>query len=267
MTMKYLLLLLPCLLLHCAGTVKTVETIPADTTVRWYRLDQFDIEGQGWKDTKEPYDRLPSKAEALVREKVFRLSQRSAGLCTRFITNASVIKATWTVKNEELAMPHFPATGVSGLDLYVKQEDGSWHWLGVGQPKQFPTNTVTLAKNIIGKKDREYLLYLPTYNQLVSLSIGLSKDAVVEKAPARALQEKPIVFYGTSITQGGCASRPGMPHVMQIGRQLNREVINLGFSGNGRMEPEVAQLLTELDHRLPSQPSTRPGDRAGGSLC
>ncbi|HXT58527.1 MAG TPA: SGNH/GDSL hydrolase N-terminal domain-containing protein, partial [Pirellulales bacterium] len=94
----------------------------ADGAVLWYDLQSLPIEGQGWSDTKAPYDRLPSKAEALVRPPVWSLSRNSAGLCARFVTDALKIHARWTLTSENLALPHMPATGVSGLDLYVRTE-------------------------------------------------------------------------------------------------------------------------------------------------
>jgi lysophospholipase L1-like esterase len=143
-------------------------------------------------------------------------------------------------------MPHMPATGVSGLDLYVKADDGRWRWLGIGQPLESKTNTATLASGLPDGR-REFLLYLPLYNGVSSVELGVSEGRKVEKSAARAEgRQKPIVFYGTSITQGGCASRPGMVHTAILGRRLDRPVINLGFSGNGRMEPEMATLLAEL---------------------
>ena len=136
-----------------------------------------------------------------------------------------------------------PATGVSGLDLYVKTDDGRWRWLAVGRPTA-QANKVRLVSGIpVGR--REYLLYLPLYNGVSSVAIGLPKSAAIAKPAPRS--EKPITFWGTSITQGGCASRPGMVHTAILGRRLNRPVVNLGFSGNGRMEPEVAELLAEID--------------------
>jgi hypothetical protein len=89
------------------------------------------------------------------------------------------------------------------------------------------------------------LLYLPLYNGVVDVAIGVPEAAVLAAAPVR--RELPVVFYGTSITQGGCASRTGTCHVAFLGRWLDRPVINLGFSGNGRMEPEVAELLSEIE--------------------
>jgi hypothetical protein len=95
--------------------------------------------------------------------------------------------------------------------------------------------------------DREYMVYLPLRNGVLSLEIGVPKGARVDQGPMRDSGQKPLVFYGTSITHGISASRPGMTHVAILGRQMNRPVINLGFSGNGKMEPEVTALVAELD--------------------
>ncbi|MCE5251490.1 SGNH/GDSL hydrolase family protein [bacterium] len=219
---------------------------PGDSTL-WYDIRNLDVEGRGWTDTKAFYDRLPSKAEGVVREPVWNLSRHSAGICVRFITDAKSISARWTLTSESLAMPHMPATGVSGLDLYVRMEYGQWRWLANGRPTEYPTNTAQLAANLPPGK-REYMLYLPLYNGVSAVEIGIPKDAGLAKADSRGPgRDKPIVFYGTSITQGGCASRPGMVHTAILGRWLNYPVINLGFSGNGRMEPEMADLFAELD--------------------
>ncbi|MBN1421619.1 MAG: exo-alpha-sialidase, partial [Planctomycetes bacterium] len=153
----------------------------------------------------------------------------------------------WTLLSDHLAMPHMAATGVSGLDLYAKGTDGVWRWLAVGQPTKFPVNQTALATGLPEGK-REYLLYLPLYNGVSSVEIGVPEGAALAKAPPHGPgARKPIVFYGTSITQGGCASRTGMVHTAIVGRRLGYPVINLGFSGNGRMEPEMARLLAELD--------------------
>lgn len=217
-----------------------------DNTV-WYDIRLLDIEGRGFDDTESFYDRLPARAKKTVRDPVWRLSQDSTGICVRFQTDAPEIAASWTLRSKNLAMPHMPATGVSGLDLYVQLPNRQWHWLGTPRPTTFPTNTATII-NGITKEKRNYLLYLPLYNGVTEVAIGIPKDCRIWKATPRPKgQDKSIVFYGTSITQGGCASRPGMVHTAILGRQLDRPVINLGFSGNGRMEKEVGAFLAELD--------------------
>ena len=220
----------------------------ANMDMRWYDIREMGVEGRGWSETKHFYDRLPARAEGKVRAPVWELSENSAGICVRFLTDATSIAARWTLRSHELALPHMPATGVSGVDLYVKDDDSSrWHWLANGRPEQFPTNEKILISNLRPGK-REYLLYLPLYNGVKSVEIGLPSKATITKAPPYPPQNsKPILFYGTSIVQGGVASRPGMAYPAILGRWLNRPAINLGFSGQGVMEPEVAALLSELD--------------------
>jgi len=237
-------------LIHFLSPVTAAEKVDPSAArtdaLSWHDIRHLDVEGKGWTDTKSFYDRLPAKAEGVVRGPVWSLSRHSAGMCVRFVTDANEIQARWELRSKSLAMPHMPATGVSGLDLYVKDGDGKWKWLAVGRPTKFPVNSATLVKDI-SEETREYLLYLPLYNGVSSVEIGLPEGYTFRKAPAYPDDRKPIVFYGTSITQGGCASRTGMVHTAIIGRRLNYPVVNLGFSGNGRMEPEMADLLAELD--------------------
>lgn len=216
--------------------------VEGDDPTLWFDARLLDIEGQGWHDTKAPFDRLPAKAEGKVRPPVWGLSRHSAGLCVRFSTDATVLKARWTVTSDRLAMPHMPATGVSGLDLYARADDGTWHWLAVGRPEA-TTTSATLVSGLPATV-RDYLLYLPLYNGVSQIELGLPPGSRLIRPDDRG---KPIVFYGTSITQGGCASRPGMVHTAILGRRLDRPVINLGFSGNGTMDASMAELLGELD--------------------
>ncbi|HJT32101.1 MAG TPA: SGNH/GDSL hydrolase family protein [Pirellulales bacterium] len=220
-------------------------TASADGAVLWYDFTELGIEGKGWADTKAAYDRLPAKAENMVRGPVWNLSRQSAGLCGRFVTDAPMVSVRWSLSSANLAMPHMAATGVSGVDLYVKSEPG-WRWLACGFPKA-QSNEAVLVQGLPAA-EREYLLYLPLYNGVTKVEVGIPKQHALAKAPPRSAERaQPIVFYGTSITQGGCASRPGMVHTAILGRRFDRTVINLGFSGNGKMEPELASLLAELD--------------------
>ena len=213
----------------------------------WRDIRDLTIEGRGWDDTESFYDRLPARAKGVVRDPVWNLGQHSAGICARFVTATTPIHARWTLRSESLAMNHMPATGVSGLDLYARDDDGQWAWLGVGRPESFPTNQAQLAGGLPAGQ-REYLLYLPLYNGVTAVEVGFSPDALVEPGPPRpAERSKPIVYYGTSIAQGGCASRPGMAHTAILGRWLDCPMINLGFSGNGTMDPELVEYMGELD--------------------
>ena len=215
----------------------------------WRCVEAATIEGRAWNELASPYDRLPEKAEAMVREPVWRLQRNSAGICARFVTDSKVIRARWSLTSESLDMPHMPASGVSGLDLYGRDEEGVWRWVGAGRPGGQDAEAV-LASGLDGA-EREYLMYFPLYNGVTSVELGISKDAGFTAGPKRVRERsKPIVFYGTSITQGACASRPGMAHTALLGRRLDHPVINLGFSGQGRMDIELAHLMGELDAAL-----------------
>lgn len=261
MSFRKLRRLIVLLVLGASYSVRAAEPVANDKgklsddkATRWFDLRVLDLEGQAWSETKAPFDRLPAKAEKKVRDAVWGLSRHSTGLCVRFETNAGSIKAKWSLTSTNLAMPHMPATGVSGLDLYVRSEDGFWRWLANGRPTA-QSNEATLASNLPPRRmptdSREFLLYLPLYNGVSSVEIGLPADAKLVKAERYRNEDgsmrKPIVFYGTSITQGGCASRPGMVHTAILQRRLEYPVVNLGFSGNGKMEMEVVELIAEID--------------------
>jgi len=233
----------------CGFLTSSTRTARAASDVtnesNWTDIRGLVVEGRGWTNTESFYDRLPAKAEAMVRKPVWDLSRNSAGMCVRFVTDATTIRARWALTEAWLYLPNATAIGKSGLDLYVKTEKG-WHWLAVGIPTE-QTNEVTLVKDLIPGK-REYLLYLPLYNGTKFIELGIPDGCVIEKAPPWGPGErKPIVFYGTSILQGLAASRPGMVHSAILQRRFNWPVINLGFSGNGKMEPEIATLMSELD--------------------
>ena len=135
----------------------------------------------------------------------------------------------WTLRKANLAMSHMPATGVSGVDLYVHAA-GAWRWLAVGQPTA-QENEVRLCADLSLAEPHDFMLYLPLYNGVESLELGvpIGSGSITPAAPRPAAAAAPIVFYGTSITQGGCASRPGMSYPAIVGRRLDRAVINLGF--------------------------------------
>ncbi len=217
----------------------TIEPAHADSGLAWYDVASIGVEGKGWTDTKAYYDRLPARAESVVREPVWNLSRNSAGLCVRFATDAPSIALSWDGGG---GLQHMAATGRSGLDLFVKR-DGEWRFTRVARPEEEWTVKELFKGRSMEK--REYLMYLPLYNDVTKLEIGVPDSCKLWSLPKP--EGKPIVFYGTSITQGGCASRPGNVHTALIGRWLDREVINLGFSGNGMMEPEMAEFISELD--------------------
>lgn len=228
-----------------AGPLAAQAEPEAAPPIRWHEVSPAEVVGQGWKDTKSPFDRLPAHAEKVAPKAVWDLSHHSAGLYVDFASDAKSITARWTLTSDRLAMPHMPATGVSGLDLYVKQ-GGKWHYLATGRPTEPSTNEVTLTTGLAGTPG-DFRLYFPLYNGVSKVEIGVPEGASIKFTSSAESGTKPVVIYGTSITQGGCASRPGMSYAAILGRRLGVPVVNLGFSGSGKAEVEMARLVAEID--------------------
>lgn len=206
------------------------------------------LEGQLWPDeVKDPYDRFPARAEKIVREAVWNLSTQTAGMQFRFRTDAKQIIVKYQVKGG-LQKPHMPATGVSGVDLYAKDRDGNWLWC---RARYSFNDTIEYVFNIDPVNEQEimeYTLYLPLYNAVSWMNVQVADSSSFTPLPRRL--EKPVIVYGTSIAQGACASRPGMAWTNILSRNLDLPVVNLAFSGNGRLEPEVISLIAENQSRL-----------------
>lgn len=226
--------------------------------LKWYnpaKETSLTVHNQLWngKEIKSFYDRLPTKAEPLVRKEVWALSENAAGLKLVFKTNAQEIIVRYTTSKDKsaYAMPHFSSTGVSGLDLFTQNADGIWRWVNA---KYEFKDTITYAYRDLSldeteqKNGRIFHLYLPLYNDIKWLEIGIPTGSAFKFIPV--FSEKPIVVYGTSIAQGGCASRPGMAWTNILNRALNIPVANLGFSGNGKLEKEVVDLMLEKEARV-----------------
>lgn len=230
--------------------------------LQWHDVTAWGVEGRIMPDQPRAkwFDRLPASARASVTPTVWSLSRDSAGMVARFKSDSPAIHVHYKLSKANLAMPHMPATGVSGVDLYARDNDGKWKWVQVARPATQEVKAELIKGLAPGY--REYALYLPLYNGIESLEIGVEKDAKFEGCEPR---DKPIVFYGTSITHGACASRPGMVHTGILGRRLDMPVVNLGFSGNGRMDKAVGDYLIQVDaaaYVIDCLPNMQPKDVA-----
>lgn len=224
---------------RAASTASTASA--AD--VQWHDATEWGVEGKGWTDTERYYDRFPARAKGKVPESVWGLSRQSAGLCVRFRTDSPSVHLKMDLLNANLAMPHMPATGVSGFDLYVHTAPHRWQWAHQAMPNAQHVEGPIIQN--MGAGTKEFVGYLPLYNGVTALQIGVEAGAQFQ--PIAPDKRKPLVFYGTSICQGACASRPGIAYTAIVGRMLEQPVINLGFSGSGKMDSGVVDLLAELD--------------------
>lgn len=212
----------------------------------WTRhaAQEIGLEGRGWDEVETPFDRLPLRAKGVVREQVWRLSTDSSGMFVTFRAATPAMRFEVELRQARLEMPHMPATGVSGVDLYAREADGPWRWVFCPRPG---AQTYSAELKGLSPEPRTYRLYLPLYNGVSALRVAVPDG--VELEPVSPRKSPPLVYYGTSIAHGACASRPGMSFVNILGRRLDVPVLNLGFSGNGRLEMELAALLAEVDAR------------------
>lgn len=219
---------------------------------QWTFYDPLEVEfpviqNQGWTDKiGKTFTRLPQSAQNEVPEIVWNLSRHSAGLAVHFYSNAPEIQVCYGV-NGSFGMKHMPPTGVSGVDLYRIDSEGAW---------DFCSGNFVFGDTIVYhydhiKKDKqhnygyEYRLYLPLYNSVEWMKIGVPDGFSFEFIPA--LLEKPIVVYGTSIVQGACATRPALAWTTIVERALDYPLINLGFSGSAKLEKEVVKYVSDID--------------------
>lgn len=223
--------------------------------VRWHdpmKAAVSPVEGLGWPGEvrTDPLQRLPDRMRPLVRPVIWMLSQNNAGLSIRFRTDSPQIVVRYGL-SDPYAQPHMPATGFSGVDLYARTTQGEQ--VCPAGSHEF-ADTVTYRYGTIGYGERaeaggrEFRLYLPVCNHVTWMEIGTAQDASFEFLPART--EKPVVVYGTSITQGIACSRPGMSWTSQTARALDCPLVNLGFAGNGLLEPELIGEIAKIDARV-----------------
>lgn len=224
--------------------------IAQKTSYQWFNPAESSfpvIDGRGWhKELAHPYDRLPAKAEAVVREPLWRLAQNTAGEYIGFKTSATSIVVRYKVTGSH-AMNHMPATGVTGVDLYARDINGQWQWArgscSFGDTIEYRFNNLSLSSKV-----EEFRLYLPLYNSVSWMNIGVPQQETFTALPVG--NEQPIIMYGTSIMQGGCASRPGLAFSNILSRKLDYPIINLGFSGNGQLEMPLIDLMNEHNAKL-----------------
>ena len=212
--------------------------------MRWIDGKDLPIEGRAFDDVEHYYDRLPANVTTNVNAGVRAMKRHTAGMQFRFRTDSRTLVFRWVPTQSSLAGDMMPATGVSGIDVYRQEADGRWRYVATGRITK-PTGA---ELKIPWTPGQPCLVNLPLYNGICSFTLGIDKGAMVRALGPRASGvKKPVVFYGTSITHGGCASRPGMSFVNIVGRDLDVPVVNLGFSGSGHMELEMSEHLARID--------------------
>ena len=231
-----------------------VETEIEKSDIRFYDVDNEPFCVYGLIRDNGKYRRIPESVAKTVNDGVYMLHANTAGGRVRFTTNSRYVAIHAKMENIG-KMPHFAFSGSAGFDLYVKNT----------YTKTFmpPIDIKDGYESVIefdSRREREITINFPLYSDVIKLYIGLEETAEIKPAsPYR--NAKPIVYYGSSITQGGCASRPGMSYQSILSRKFNYDYINLGFSGSARAEDEIVNYIKNLemsafvldyDHNAPS---------------
>ena len=211
----------------------------------WHDAETMHVYGKAVDDTYSHYVRFPAGINEIARKDLQYLGQDAAGLYVQFRTDSPAVHVRWT-SVKKLTMSHMASVGSRGVDLYAKMDEG-WRFVGSARPALDYNETTRCIVKDVDAGYREYRMYLSLYDGIGKLEIGTEPgyEFIPESAGRR---EAPVVMYGTSILQGGCVSRPGMAATNILGRWLDREVVNLGFSGNARLDAEIAQLMAMVEN-------------------
>lgn len=192
--------------------------------------------------SKEYYHRLDTALFKDLPPKIKYLSTFSCGLAIGFMTNSSVIAAEWEVKPDKPS-PNLSAIAHKGLDLYIER-NGIWEFAGVGKPELNSTRSKSIIVQEMDDTPKKCLLYLPLFSETKILKIGVEEGSEIVALPYPF--EKKVLVYGSSIVHGAEASRAGTTYVAKLSRRAGIDFINLGFSGNARMENSMADCLADI---------------------
>ncbi|MBQ3084570.1 MAG: hypothetical protein IJC46_03860 [Clostridia bacterium] len=212
--------------------------------VVFYDAEQAPFKIYGIKREGEQFRRMPEAVARATSAGVLYQHGNTAGGRVRFMTDSPYIAIVAEYGPKVGKMAHFPFTGSIGFDLYTGKR-----YLKTFVP---PFDIKDRLESVIDLYDpslREYTINFPLYSDVKKLYIGLKEGSIIQEVPDYA-DPLPIVYYGSSITQGGCASRPGGSYQSIIGRELDMDHINLGFSGNAKAEDVMADYVASLDMRV-----------------
>ena len=207
---------------------------------RWISVQEppFEIHGVFYENGK--FRRIPESLAAQVNQGVLYLHANTAGGRVRFATDSPVISIHAEMPGIA-RMPHFALTGSAGFDLYADNE-----YRGAFVPPQEITSNYESALCFPDAKLRQITIHFPLYSDVSGLWIRLENGASL-LPPAPYADLPPVVYYGSSITQGGCASRPGLAYENILSRRLNADHVNLGFSGSAKGEQVMAEYIAGLE--------------------
>ncbi len=255
MTIKRILLAVVVALTAGASTAQDFTSLD---TLQFYDALRFRMINKGWDNTLTPFTRIPATLKDSVRETLWDRAKNSAGIGIRFATNSHCVAVRYNLMSN-FHMAHMADTGIKGTDLYILDDDGKWRFVNCNRPYrdysykgEGPRKDSIQSKVYIDRLDgrwHEYMIYLPLYDGINWMEIGIEPSAQITQPKVNSpRKEKKLVFYGTSIMHGGCASRTGMVATSILQRDLDVECVNLGFSGEGKMDSCMARAMAAIPH-------------------
>lgn len=232
------------LLFGCSSTASAQDYKPA---LKYVDAQELRIINKGWEDTGRKYGRIPTYLQDSVRDVLWERSQCSSGIAVRFATNSSRIGVKYQLL-WNTHMLHMADTGLKGTDLYILEGDSVWRHVNTNRPNA--DKNKMCEKIYVENMDegmREYMIYMPLYDGVEDLWVAVDSNAIITPGNYNIIDSnKKIIAYGTSILQGGCASRSGMAATNIISRALNCEVVNIGISGEGKMDYCMARAMAQI---------------------
>lgn len=207
------------------------------TDIVWYNASQEPIKIYG---AAEKYQRLPADFPILEGFK-----RHSTGVRARFVTDSPFV-AIHTRFSGTYCPTIMAPSAIYGFDLYKRNKSASESFVNSFKPPEEAKNTGYESLIETGEEKNCYTVNMPLLSSVTELYIGIKKGSCLESAPDYNRLNKPVVFYGSSITNGASASRPGNTYCAMISQKLGLNHINLGFSGNAKVEKEIAEYIAGL---------------------
>ncbi|MDE6644048.1 MAG: SGNH/GDSL hydrolase family protein [Muribaculaceae bacterium] len=232
----------------CTLTVQAEDT-KKEAPKQYVKATDLRIINKGFNDTERTYSRLPIWLKDSVRPDLWNRQQCSTGIGVRFATNSSTIGVRYDLF-WNTHMIHMADTGLKGTDLYILEGDSVWRHVNTNRPyiKKGTDKTCEFTYvEHLSPNMKEFMVYLPLYDGITDLDIVVDSGATITAGNPEIIDKnKKVIAYGTSILQGGCASRTGMCATNIMSRDLNCEIVNLAFSGEGKMDYCMARAMAQI---------------------
>lgn len=233
-----------------AATFSAAKAEEPEKPWRYVDASELRVINKGWDNTLRPYTRIPAYLQDSVRPDLWERSQCSSGIGVRFATNSSRVGVRYELL-WDTHMLHMADTGLKGTDLYIFEGDSVWRHVNTNRPRvnnrEEKICESTYVSNLDTTRMNEFMIYFPLYDGVNKLEVKIDSGASIGTGRPELIDPRvKIIAYGTSILQGGCASRTGMAATNILSRELNCEVVNIGISGEGKMDSCMARAMARI---------------------